>query len=129
MALTMKLLLAVDGSRYTRRMLTYIVSNELLFRPQYDYVLLHVVPETAETAAADPVLDEACDFLSSQGLEARRLARRGAPADLLVKVASELQSNLIIMGCRGQTSLENMMLGSVTAAVLGRSHVPVLVIR
>lgn len=129
MALPMKLLLAVDGSRYTRRMLTYIVSNELLFRPQYDYVLLHVVPDNAAPSAADPVLEDTGNFLRSQGFEPRRLARRGAPADLLVKVAGELQSNMIIMGCRGQSSLKSMVIGSVTAEVLGRSHVPVLVIR
>lgn len=129
MALPMKLLLAVDGSRYTRRMLSYIASNELLFRPEYDYVLFHAVPDHLDPAANDPVLEEAAQFLRNKGFKPRQLVRRGSPADQLVWLAAELQSNLLVMGCRGQSVLETVVLGSVTTDVLSRSHVPVLVVR
>lgn len=128
----MKFLLAVDGSRYTRRMLTYIASNELLFRPDYEYVLLHVHPKSErglDTAATEAVLEESSLFLQAQGFTPLRMLRQGAPAAALVLAANQLQSNMIVMGCRGLSALETAVMGSVTTEVLASSHVPVLVIR
>jgi nucleotide-binding universal stress UspA family protein len=130
--MSMKLLLAVDGSRYTRRMLTYIVSNELLFRPHYEYVLFHVLPGEGgrfDVAANDSILDEPSHFLQTHGFSPQRMLRQGTPAAELVYAANQLQSNMVVMGCRGQSALETAVMGSVTTEVLARSHVPVLVIR
>lgn len=130
--MTMTLLLAVDGSRYTHRMVTYIASNELLFRPEHDYVLVHARPDTgfgSPVAPEDEVLEEPMSFLLNQGFACRSLMRRGEPAQTLVDAAVDLQANLIVMGCRGRSALQTMVLGSVTTDVLARSHIPVLVIR
>ena len=40
----MKILLAVDGSEYTRRMLDYIASHNDLFDAAHQYTALTVVP-------------------------------------------------------------------------------------
>ncbi|MBE0587860.1 MAG: hypothetical protein CVU36_17480 [Betaproteobacteria bacterium HGW-Betaproteobacteria-9] len=130
--MSMKLLLAVDGSRYTRRMLTYIVSNELLFRPFYDYVLFNVQPGEGnryDVAADNALLEESNQFLQAHGFTPLCVTRQGEPAKELVEAAKQFQSNMLVMGCRGQSAIESMVLGSVTAAVLAHSHVPVLVVR
>ncbi len=129
--MNLKLLLAVDGSRYTRRMLTYIVSNELLFRPEQELILCHVVSDT-ETSH-DPSdhhedLWEAKIFLQVHGFHPQTLTVRGEPAPALALAARELQSNLIVMGYRGQSRLESVVMGSVTAQLLSQSHIPVLVV-
>ena len=129
---SMKFLLAVDGSRYTRRMLTYIVSNELMFRPIYDYVLFNVQSGDGnryDVAANNAVLTETNQFLQAHGFAPLCVTRQGEPAKELVEAAKQFQSNLLVMGCRGQSAIERMVLGSVTAAVLAQSHVPVLVVR
>ena len=130
--MSMKLLLAVDGSRYTRRMLTYIVSNELMFRPIYDYVLFNVQSGDGnryDVAANNAVLDEPAHFLQAHGFTPLCVTRQGEPAEELVVAAKQFQSNMLDMGCRGQSAIESMMMGSVTADVLAHSHVPVLVVR
>lgn len=124
----MKLLLAVDGSRHARRMLTYVVSNELLFRPEYGYTLFHAHTDGG-TGQASSTLDDAAQFMRGYGFAPQCLQMPGEPATLLVRTAAELQCNLLIMGCRGQSAIESMVLGSVTTEVLARSHVPVLVVR
>lgn len=128
----MTLLLAIDGSRYSHRMVTYIASNELLFRPEHDYVLLHVRPDTgfgSPVAPEDDVIEEPASFLLTQGFACRALMRRGDPAQTLLDAAVDVQANLIVMGCRGHSVLESVVLGSVTQTVLARSHIPVLVVR
>ena len=130
-AMNLKLLLAVDGSRYTRRMLTYIVSNELLFRPEQEMVLCHVVSEADSSRHANEVhepLWEAKIFLQVHGFQSQTLVVQGDPAAALAVVARDLQSNLVVMGYRGQSRLESVVMGSVTAKLLSLSHIPVLVV-
>ncbi|MDG5974222.1 hypothetical protein H010_03107 [Hydrogenophaga taeniospiralis CCUG 15921] len=130
--MSMRFLLAVDGSKYTRRMLTYIASNELLFRPSYEYVLFHAQPgndRPLDVDALDTVLDEPAHFLRTQGFRPRRVLRQGSVAQELVQAANEMQANMIVMGSRGLSALETVMLGSVTVEVLASAHVPVLVVR
>jgi len=130
--MSMNILLAVDGSRYTRRMLTYIVSNELMFRPSYDYVLFHVLPGDGnryDVAANDILLTEPTHFLQAHGFAPLCVTRQGAPAEEVMVAARQFQTNMIIMGCRGQSAMESMMMGSVTSDVLAHSHIPVLIVR
>ena len=40
----MKILLAVDGSVYTRKMLDYLISHSAIFDPAHEYTLLNAQP-------------------------------------------------------------------------------------
>ena len=130
----MKIVLAIDGSPVSRKMLVYVVSNGMWFRPEYSYVLLHVVSPTQ--AKADPagqharaILDEAGSFLRHQvGFDPARIARVGKPGEVIPDFARRHECNLIVMGSHGHGRLEALVLGSVTQAVLTESHVPVLVV-
>jgi nucleotide-binding universal stress UspA family protein len=128
---TMTVLLAVDGSKYTRRMLNYVVSNELMFRPVFRYVLIHANPmkDRESVDKADLILDESIAFLKSHGFSAKRLCRQGDPVDILVRASQDMMVNLVVIGCRGQSSLKSALMGSVTAGLLERTSVPVLAIR
>ena len=48
----MKILLAVDGSPFSRKMLIYVASNEKWFRREFTYILLHVAPGGLQDVAA-----------------------------------------------------------------------------
>ena len=50
-------------------------------------------------------------------------------AETIIKTAKEQGCDLIVMGSYGRHGLEKLLLGSVTTRVLGRSPVPVLVVR
>jgi nucleotide-binding universal stress UspA family protein len=128
---TMTILLAVDGSKYTKRMLNYIVSNELMFSPSFRYVLVHADNKRLLAPQDDPehALDAAARFLESHGFKAKRMRRKGAPVDVLIQASKDLMFNLIVMGSRGQSAVKSAVLGSVTAGILERTAVPLLVIR
>lgn len=53
----------------------------------------------------------------------------GPPADAVVRYAGEHQVDLIVMGTRGRGAVEQMLLGSVAAAVVRRAPCPVLTVR
>jgi hypothetical protein len=51
-ASTMKILLPVDGSKYTRRMLAYIAAHDELLGSGHDYLLFTAVPRLSPRAAS-----------------------------------------------------------------------------
>lgn len=79
--------------------------------------------EHASVAAAS------ADELSAAGLVAEGVAPVGDPAPEIVRAAEAFHADLIVMGTRGQTGFERLLLGSVARKVLERAHCSVLVIR
>lgn len=65
------------------------------------------------------------------GLPASRtlLVEAGEPADTILRVASEVGADLVVMGTHGRTGLSRLLIGSVAEAVLRRSPCPVLTLR
>jgi len=140
----MKILLPVDGSDYTRRMLDYVAQHPELLAPTHEYDLFTaVVPIPAH---ATRFLDRATidDYYRDQAEQVlapvRGIAERhgwkgqashgvGHPADAIVARAQASGAELIVMGSHGHTAFGNIALGSVTNAVLARCRIPVLVIR
>ncbi|MCA0989827.1 universal stress protein [Pseudalkalibacillus hwajinpoensis] len=59
----------------------------------------------------------------------KTMVLEGNPGNEIVKYADEHNRDLIIMGSRGLNGLREWFLGSVSHAVLQRSHCPVLIIK
>lgn len=71
-------------------------------------------------------LDQA---LASVGTRGDGVILEGAPAPLIVKVAHEIEAELIIVGTSGRTGLKRVTLGSVAEAVVRHARTSVLVVR
>jgi nucleotide-binding universal stress UspA family protein len=63
------------------------------------------------------------------GLEISRKIVEGRPQVEIVKEAEESGFNLIVMGSRGLNELEELVLGSVSDAVVNRSKIPVFIVK
>ncbi len=141
----MKILLAVDGSDYTRRMLDYLETHDKLLGHDNDFTALTVAHELAPRARgvmskeersrlhseeAQKVLDPVLAFLQRYGgSSAQGHFEIGQPGESIARYAREGGFDLIVMGSHGHGRLANLMLGSVTTMVLSHCSVPVLLIR
>lgn len=140
----MKILLAVDGSRHTKKMLAYLVTHEELFSPNNQFTLLSVqtpLPSRARAAvgkevidgyyreASESVLRPASQFLLRHQINAKSLAKTGHAGDWICKTAATGKFDLIMMGSHGHGTFGNLVLGSVATQVLSHSKVPVLLVR
>lgn len=76
----------------------------------------------AENAAAASRLHEA-------GFEVTAVVAQGDPAHVIVTEASARQAGLIVVGTRGQTGLQRLILGSVARNVLLHAPCSVLIVR
>jgi nucleotide-binding universal stress UspA family protein len=140
----MKILVAVDGSPYTKRMLAYLAAHEEWLGGAHQYTLLHSVaalPPRAvallDSATVKGYYDEESEkvfapirkFFEKQGIQARFVSATGHAADNICAAAAKSKADLIAMGSHGHGSVVNMVMGSVATKVLAHSKTPVLLIR
>ncbi len=140
----MNILLAVDGSAYTKKMLAYLATHEELLGTTNQYTVLTVqapLPARARAALgkaavdsyhadeAEKVLAPVCKFLARHGVDAKRSVKVGPIGESIGKVAEAGKFDLLIMGSHGHGALATLVMGSVTTQVLANSKVPVLIVR
>lgn len=140
----MKILLPVDGSAYTKRMLAYLAEHRdwLAASPECTVMtvsaplpngLAALLDEQAIRARydadAETVFKPIRSFLQMQGIEARFVHDVGNAGRVLAKLAEGGGFDLIVMGSHGHGALGTAVLGSVANTVLALCKVPVLIIR
>ena len=87
------------------------------------------------TQAASRLESEAQDYLAMVaerlvGVPVHRRVRDGANvAEAIVAAAAAAGADLIVLASHGHTGLRHRLLGGVAEQVLGRSHVPVVLVR
>ncbi|KAF1050089.1 universal stress protein [Xylophilus sp.] len=139
------ILLAIDGSAYTKKMLAYLAAHDaLLAADNNTYTVLNVqsaLPNRARGALGKEVVesyyaDEAAKvvnpvvkFLARHGIEAKVITKVGNAGETIAKTADGCRYDLLVMGSHGHGALGTLVLGSVTNQVLARSKVPVLLVR
>ena len=140
----MKILLPVDGSEFTKRMLAYLAAHDELLGRGHDYTVFTVVTPLQSHAVRylDPsVVDDyhreqvetvfkpIRAFAAQQGWVVREVNAVGFAAKAIADLADSEKIDLIVMGTHGHSALGNLVLGSVATGVLARTQVPVLLIR
>ena len=139
----MKILLAVDGSPYTKKMLAYMAAHEL-FSAKNDYTAVTaqlVLPSQARAALGKElvhkyyedeglrVMAPVTKYLLRHGITAKCLWKTGKPGELIAKTATEGKFDLVVMGSHGHGALLSLVMGSVATEVLAGCKVPVLIVR
>jgi hypothetical protein len=102
----------------------YEFPRETIIPPQLPYDLIAYREEAARTRLEAVKAEAAQQGLA---LEVRVRSSLAVYAGILEEV-EELKPSLLVMGRRGRTGLERLLLGSVTARVIGHSPVSVLVV-
>ena len=140
----MKILVAADGSSFTKRMLAYLAAHDEWLGPQHQYTVLTAVPAVPPRAAAvlekdvlkgyyedtsEKVFKPIRSFFAKQGLKASFVGKPGSAADQIAAAADKGGFDLVILGSHGHGSLTNLVLGSVATKVLARCRTPVLLVR
>jgi len=140
----MKIMLAVDGSKYTKRMLAYVAAHDEWLGKGHEYTVFTgvlAVPHAASAFVdaamvsayyegdAESVFKPIRSFLSKQGIAATYVFKIGHPAELIAKAADKGKFDLLIMGSHGHSNLGNVVLGSVATKVLAGCSTPLLLVR
>jgi nucleotide-binding universal stress UspA family protein len=140
----MKILIAADGSEYTRHVLNYLSTHQTWLAAINEITVLTVVPAVPPRAAtvlapevlkgyyddsAETVLAPVRSFLQERGVTASLVHKVGHAGDEIARYATEHTMDLIVMGSHGHGTFGNMVMGSVATKVLASCKTPVLLIR
>ena len=140
----MNILLAVDGSKYTKKMLAYLTTHDGIFSANNTYTVLTVQPALPPRARAavgkdvvntyyadetDKVLAPVAKFLARHDIHAKSEGKVGPAGETIAKFAEEGKFDLVMMGSHGNGALGNLVMGSVATKVLAQCAVPVLMVR
>ena len=140
----MKILAAVDGSPFTRRMVAYLAAHDEWMGAHHEYTMMTVVSAVPPRAAA--VLDKETlksyyedsaekifkplrTFAAKQGLKVNFVSKIGSAAEVISDSAKKGNYDLIVMGSHGHGTLTNLVMGSVATKVLANCTTPALLIR
>ena len=140
----MKILLAVDGSAYTQKMLAYLTSHQEMLGTGHEYTIITVqplLPPRARAALGRDVVEQYYDeestkilqpvqeFLNGRGVQVQSISKVGPIADTIIKEAQDGKFDLNAMGTHGHGALGRLVMGSVSSQVLAGCTIPVLLIR
>lgn len=93
------------------------------------------VPDFAELERAAEevgkgVLAKGIELATRSGVKAKGELMEGTSAvEAIVTFASQEKADLIVVGTRGMTGFKKLVLGSVSAGLVGHANCPVLVVR
>lgn len=133
------ILVAIDGSSYTKQALP--AAAEIARKFDSEILVLHVSEHdrgraavyTFETpAGATAMVADAVKKLEDSGLAAKGKlvdVAAGHVAKAIIETAEANGIDLIVMGSRGLSDVQSMMVGSVTHKVMQTAVIPVLVVR
>ena len=140
----MKILLAADGSKYTKKAVAFLVNHDSLVGASDELVVLNVqvafpgrvktMVGAATVAAyhkdeAEKVLNPIEKLLKRHKLQFRVTTVVGAPAAEIVRAAQREKVHMIVMGTHGHGLLGRAVMGSVAQRVVTDSDVPVLLVK
>ena len=138
----LKVLLPVDGSENSLRTVQYAVQSAPLYREPAELHLLNVqraFPSTLKMVGEDAkryhhdegikALEPARKLLDAAGIKYTYHIGVGDFGETIAQYVRNLHVTQIVMGCRGASSVANMLLGSVTTRVLHLVEVPVLLVK
>jgi nucleotide-binding universal stress UspA family protein len=140
----MRVLLAVDGSKFTKKALAFLATHETLMEPDAELIVLNVqvaVSPRVKTMLgaatvrawhqeeADKVLRPIERFLKRHGVQYRASWVAGTPALEIVQVAKREKVHMLVLGTHGHGLFGRALLGSVAQRVVADVDVPVLLVQ
>ncbi len=140
----MKILLAADGSPFTKKALAFLVTHDGLASAKDELIVLHVQlpipPRVHAFVGADTVdsyhreearavLDPIQAFLQRHAIPFQCRWVVGSPSDEILRAAAEDHAQMIVMGTHGYGMVGRFFMGSVAQRVVARCEVPVLLVQ
>ncbi|MGH9066064.1 MAG: universal stress protein [Acidimicrobiales bacterium] len=135
-----RIIVGVDGSKYTRSALEWAVLLARRFDAEVVAVhavglLTHLAPQSQPVPSHTHLAElrrvfesQWCAPLEQSGVTHRMLCLDGSPARVVLDTAEAEAADLIVLGSRGAGGFAELRLGSTSHQVAEHSHLPVLIV-
>jgi nucleotide-binding universal stress UspA family protein len=140
----MKILVALDLSEPTELIVKKVeeLAKEMSAQvwvlhnaePAPDVLEFRADPQAARDSLAEKFhsehrqIQEIAKQLRKEGLEATALLAHGPTVEVILKEASDLDVDMIVVGSHGRSAVFQLLMGSVSEGILRESRCPVLIV-
>jgi nucleotide-binding universal stress UspA family protein len=131
-----KILVPIDGSDHSKRALSEAIriakmtnGNITLLNVQSNRSRIAPANQAITDAKNSIVLNDGSRLVKAEGVPVETLLLEGSVIDQIVKTAKDGNFDLIVVGARGLSKFEELLLGSVSHGVVENSPCPVIVTR
>lgn len=138
-----KILVAFDGSEQSYKAFDFALEMSKLCPgagPEITVLAVAQPPEPADIVEVDAVIDSATlhyeklfnelkEMAGKRNIEIKTKVVVGHPADQIVRYASELKSDMIVVGQRGKSKIESWLLGSVSKRIASYAPCTVTIVK
>lgn len=121
-----KIVVAVDGSVHSANAVEKALYLAEKCKASLDFV--YVSTKINKDIPSHIVFDHIWENLP-EGIKANKHTETGSVSDAVIKVAQEVDANLIIIGSRGLGLFKGALIGSVSQKVVEDSPIPVMVVK
>ncbi|MDH5209938.1 MAG: universal stress protein, partial [Burkholderiaceae bacterium] len=149
---SLKLGIAIDGSKFGREAVRFVLRHRDLFGAKPNITLIHVVADFAgalmpdmagialpayseediramQKRAFDAALGPVRKLFAKAGLAADEVCLAGNAGDEIAAFAKKKKLDLVVMGSHGYGAFKAAVMGSVATRVAATSDVPLLLVR
>lgn len=123
----MKMLVGYDGSEFAKRALARAVA---LAGSKGSVTIASVIAsdsQASEMVSQQRLLSDAKSLAGKRNVETLELS--GNAADALMKAASKVEADFLVVGSRGRGAAASMLLGSVSATLAREAPCDVIIVR
>ena len=107
--------------------LLHVISDQPMYYSAYDYMRelkVDIIPDLIKSTQR--FLNKTKKYLGDESIQT--ILKEGEAAGMILDTAKELGADLIVMGSHSRKWLENIIMGSVTEAVLRKTVVPLFIV-
>ena len=122
---------ATDGSGSEPIQVTvlHVMARRPLAPIQFRFQAPWIRSEQKVKDAANKLVDQIVQQLTKAGFRAQPVLKIGDPAEEIMKVSAQRHAELIVMGAKGISAVDRILLGSVSTRIVQYARCPVLVVR
>jgi nucleotide-binding universal stress UspA family protein len=118
-----------SGRERVQVTVVHILARRPLAPIQFRFQAPWIRSEKKVKDAANKLVDQIVQQLTKAGFMAQPVLKIGDPAEEIMKVSSQRHADLIVMGAKGLSAIDRILLGSVSTRVVQYANCPVLVVR
>ncbi len=127
----MTMLVAYDGRKNTEKALNHAISESILHKEKL--YILSVIPRGSESQEdidnAHRYADEALARAKAEGADAHVLVESGQPDTEILSAAVRFRCGTIFVGRSGKTSIDRVIMGSVSNSIVANAKCTVVVVQ
>ena len=123
------MLIAYDGRENTEKALDYAIRNSVVYGERLIILSVVVKGADADVQKVHGYAESALEKAKARGADAQSIVESGQPDRVILETAARFDCGTIIVGRSGKTTLDRVIMGSVSNSIVANAKCTVIVVQ